>query len=192
MTRPNNKIIIYKAPGGSISLEVKLEGESVWLSLNQMADLFERDKSVISRHLRNIYKTRELDQKSTVAFFATVQSEGRRRVEGRPLQRVCLKTNQGQRDFEGGSQSCHGKKSGLVGKGAIMRKKTNFNLYVEEQLKDRGLRSGSERLVKLGTWPSKLLHCARNADYRRKSWPGGLVHLSSRQWSAPLRLDRYS
>ena len=83
MAKPNNKVVIYKALGGSVSLEVKLEGETVWLSLNQMADLFERDKSVISRHLRNIYKTRELEQKSTVAFFATVQSEGGRRVERR-------------------------------------------------------------------------------------------------------------
>jgi hypothetical protein len=44
MAKPNNKVIIYKALGGSVSLEVKLEGETVWLSLNQMADLFERDK----------------------------------------------------------------------------------------------------------------------------------------------------
>ena len=83
MSKPDSQVVIYKAPGGSVSLEVKLRGETVWLSLNQMADLFERDKSVISRHLRNVYATGELERKSTVAFFATVQSEGGRRVERR-------------------------------------------------------------------------------------------------------------
>ncbi len=52
-----------------------------WLSLNQIAGLFERDKSVISRHLSNVYKTAELDRGATVAFLATVQNEGGRQVE---------------------------------------------------------------------------------------------------------------
>ncbi len=51
--------------------EIRLKKDTVWLSLNQMAGLFERDKSVISRHLHNIFKTKELDRSSTVAFFAT-------------------------------------------------------------------------------------------------------------------------
>ena len=51
MNETENQIVIYKAPGGSVSLEVKLEGDTVWLNLNQMAELFGRDKSVISRHL---------------------------------------------------------------------------------------------------------------------------------------------
>jgi len=50
-----------------------LEHDTVWLSLNQLVDLFERDKSVISRHLLNIFKSKELDKASTVAYFATVQ-----------------------------------------------------------------------------------------------------------------------
>jgi prophage maintenance system killer protein len=83
MTAPDSQVVIYRSPGGSIALEVKLQGESVWLSLNQMADLFERDKSVISRHLRNVYKTGELKRSSTVAFSATVQEEGGRQVERR-------------------------------------------------------------------------------------------------------------
>jgi hypothetical protein len=51
------------------------------LRLNQIAALFERDKSVISRHLRNVYATAELDRAATVAFFAAVQDEGGRTVE---------------------------------------------------------------------------------------------------------------
>lgn len=70
------QIVLYKN-----KLEVRLEKETIWLSLNQMADLFGRDKSVISRHIHNIIKTKELQRNSTVAFFATVQNEGRRSIE---------------------------------------------------------------------------------------------------------------
>ena len=81
MTNDHGQVILYKANDGFISLDVKLQGETVWLSLNQMASLFERDKSVISRHLLNVYETGELDRVSTVASFATVQNEGGRRIE---------------------------------------------------------------------------------------------------------------
>jgi hypothetical protein len=54
---------------------VKLEAETVWLSLNQMTDLFQRDKSVISRHLRNIFKSEELERQSVVAKFATTAAD---------------------------------------------------------------------------------------------------------------------
>jgi hypothetical protein len=83
MIGPDSQVVIYKTPGGSVSLDVKLQGETVRLSLNQMAELFARDKSVISRHLRNVYNTGELRRSSTVAFFATVQDEGGRQVERR-------------------------------------------------------------------------------------------------------------
>lgn len=64
------QVIVYKN-----NVEVRLEKETVWRSLNQMADLFGRDKSVISRHLRNIFKTKTLDNRATVALFATVQED---------------------------------------------------------------------------------------------------------------------
>lgn len=75
-----NLIEIYKTPDDNIQIEVKLEGETFWLSLNQIAMLFEKDNSVISRHLNNIYKEGELDRVSTVAKNATVQIEGERSV----------------------------------------------------------------------------------------------------------------
>jgi len=74
------EVVLYRAPDGSIALDVRLEQETVWLNLNQMAALFGRDKSVISRHLRNIYREGELDREATVANFATVQLEGGREV----------------------------------------------------------------------------------------------------------------
>ena len=74
------EIVLYH-PDESIRLEVRLEEETVWLSLNQMSKLFDRDKSVISRHITNIYKEEELFPDSTVANFATVQTEGGRIIE---------------------------------------------------------------------------------------------------------------
>ena len=73
------EIILYQ-PDNSIRLEVRMENETVWLNLNQMAILFGRDKSVISRHIRNIYLEMELQREPTVANFATVQTEHGRSV----------------------------------------------------------------------------------------------------------------
>jgi len=73
-------IVLYRSIDGTVTLDVQLEPDTVWLSLNQMTDLFERDKSVISRHLRNVFKEGELDRASTVAKNATVQTEGERSV----------------------------------------------------------------------------------------------------------------
>lgn len=75
------EILLYQTDDGQTTLDVRLEAETVWLNLNQMADLFLRDKSVISRHMGNIFKTGELQRKSTVAKFATVQQEGERKVK---------------------------------------------------------------------------------------------------------------
>lgn len=70
-------ISIYQAPDGKAKLEVHLVQESVWLSLNQMVDLFGRDKSVISRHLNNVFKEKELDRQAVVAKFATTAADGK-------------------------------------------------------------------------------------------------------------------
>ncbi len=71
------EVALYQAPDGHIVLDVRLEGETLWLSLNQMAELFDRDKSVISRHFRNIFRTRELERDSVVAFLATTAADGK-------------------------------------------------------------------------------------------------------------------
>lgn len=65
---------------GLKEIDVRVAPDTVWLTLDQVADLFERDKSGISRHLRNIYRSGELAQSATVAKFATVQKEGARNV----------------------------------------------------------------------------------------------------------------
>jgi hypothetical protein len=76
-----NEIILYRPDELAEHIEVRLDEETVWLSLNQMAQLFNRDKSVISRHLKNIYKEEELIQEATVAKNATVQIEAGREVK---------------------------------------------------------------------------------------------------------------
>lgn len=75
------EIIIYQTEDGVTKLDVNLQNEIVWLSLDQMAELFQRDKSTISRHIKNVFEEGELPQDSTVANFATVQKEGEREVE---------------------------------------------------------------------------------------------------------------
>lgn len=76
-----NEVLIYITEDGTVKLEVTMEAETVWLNLNQLCELFQRDKSVISRHIKNIYTEGELEESSTVAFFATVQNEGGRSIE---------------------------------------------------------------------------------------------------------------
>jgi hypothetical protein len=76
-----NLIEIYTSQDGSTQIEVQFEGDTFWLNLNQISSLFDRDKSVMSRHLSNIYKEGELDQISTVAKNATVQIEADRQVK---------------------------------------------------------------------------------------------------------------
>jgi hypothetical protein len=76
----HGEIVIYQTEDGSTRINVNIQDETVWLSLEQMAELFQRDKSTISRHIKNIYAEGELLRESTVANFATVQNEGDRQV----------------------------------------------------------------------------------------------------------------
>ena len=75
-----NQIEIYKTTDNQTEIRVQFDNDTFWLSLNQIADLFERDKSVISRHLKNIYQEGELQYETTVAKNATVQKEGQREI----------------------------------------------------------------------------------------------------------------
>lgn len=77
----HGEIIIYQTEDGLTKINVNMQNETVWLSLEQMAELFQRDKSTISRHIRNVFKEGELKRESTVANFATVQNEGNRQIE---------------------------------------------------------------------------------------------------------------
>ena len=72
---------MYQTVDGKTAIEVMLSNDTVWLTIDKMAELFQRNKSTISRHVKNILECGELAAESTVAFFATVQKEGKRNVE---------------------------------------------------------------------------------------------------------------
>ena len=80
ITNHNGDIVIYQSEDGNTQINVNLQGETVWLSQQQMSELFKTDRTSISRHIKNIYRTEELDKKSTCAFFAQVKDEGFRKV----------------------------------------------------------------------------------------------------------------
>ena len=76
----NNSIEIYRSQDGSVQLNVKLENETVWLTQSQMAELFGVDRTSIVRHIRNIYKSEELEESSTCAKNAQIRIEGQRQI----------------------------------------------------------------------------------------------------------------
>lgn len=73
-------VVIYESGDGQVGLDVELKDDTVWLTQKQLCELFDRDKSVISRHINNIFKSGELSKAATVAKNATVQTEGKRDV----------------------------------------------------------------------------------------------------------------
>lgn len=75
------QFLLYQTPDGDSQIEVKLQNDTVWLSLDQMAELFQRNKSTISRHIKNVLEDGELQEEAAIANFATVQNEGTRKVE---------------------------------------------------------------------------------------------------------------
>jgi hypothetical protein len=77
----NSEIILYKTEDGLTKIEVTLENETVWLTQTQLGELFQKSKSTISEHIKNVFDEGELDENSTVRKFRTVQQEGTREVE---------------------------------------------------------------------------------------------------------------
>lgn len=71
------QFLLYQTPDGDSQIEVKLQNDTVWLSLDQMAELFQRNKSTISRHIKNVLEDGELEEKSVVAFFATTAADSK-------------------------------------------------------------------------------------------------------------------
>ncbi len=73
----NSEILLYQTEDGITKVDVSIVGETVWLNQAQMCDLFQRDKSVVSRHINNIFNESELNENSVVAFFATTAADGK-------------------------------------------------------------------------------------------------------------------
>jgi prophage maintenance system killer protein len=79
-TRSRGEVVVYEAPDGEVRVDVRLDRETVWLTQQQMAELFGRERSVVTKHIRNVYKEGELDLSATCAKFAQVRSEGGRTI----------------------------------------------------------------------------------------------------------------
>ena len=77
MDKEKADMIIYTTEDGLTKVETTFDGDTVWLSIDQMAELFQRDKSTISRHIKNIFTEGELQRDSVVAKFATTASDGK-------------------------------------------------------------------------------------------------------------------
>ena len=75
------QFLLYQTPTGEIQIDVRLEDETVWLTQAQICELFQKSKSTISEHIKNIFEEGELEQRATVRKFRTVQKEGDRQVE---------------------------------------------------------------------------------------------------------------
>lgn len=80
-SRPAGEVVVYEAPDGQVRLDVQLDQETVWLTLRQMAELYGRDRSVVSRHVLNVFQEGELERGATCAKFAQVRQEGGRKVK---------------------------------------------------------------------------------------------------------------
>jgi hypothetical protein len=74
------EVLLYEAPDGEVRVDVRLDHETVWLTQEQMSQLFARERSVITKHVRNVFREGELDPEATCAKFAQVQTEGERTV----------------------------------------------------------------------------------------------------------------
>jgi hypothetical protein len=70
-----SEVLLYQTADGKTRVEVRFDGETAWLSLGQLAELFQRDKSVISRHIKNVFDEGELLREATVAKFATTAAD---------------------------------------------------------------------------------------------------------------------
>ncbi len=81
--KPKSELILYQTEDNRTRIQVRLENETVWLSLSQMAELFQTTKQNVSLHIQNIYAEGELRREATVKEYLTVQKEGRRAVRAR-------------------------------------------------------------------------------------------------------------
>ncbi len=76
----NGEILIYRTPKGNTKIDVRLQNETIWLNQYQISDLFQTDRTSITKHIKNIYASGELQEDGTCAKFAQVQQEGKRKV----------------------------------------------------------------------------------------------------------------
>ena len=77
MSKESGHIVIFRTEDGKVSVDARFDAETAWLTLDQMATLFERDKSTVSRHIKNIFEEGELRPEAVVAKIATTAADGK-------------------------------------------------------------------------------------------------------------------
>lgn len=169
-----NQIEIFRTADGKTQVEVRFQGETFWLSLNHLAQLFDRDKSVISRHLRNIFKEGELDQVATVAKNATVQIESGRKVK---------------RDIE------YYNLDAILSVGYRVNSKrgTQFRQWATQRLKDylvKGYAINQKRLEELGK-TVQLIEQSGKAENLQLQEAKGLLEILSNYTRSFVLLNQY-
>jgi len=133
-------IEIYKTEDGKTEIEVNLENDTVWLSLNQISELFERDKSIISRHIKNVFSEEELVLNSTVAKNATVAQNESGHIVERKIDIYSLDAILS------------------VGYGVKSPRATQFRIWASNLIKQyliRGYALNEKRLKEMASWSIK-------------------------------------
>jgi death-on-curing family protein len=170
-----NAVELYKTSEGETEIEVRFDKETVWLTLNQLSELYGRDKSVISRHLNNIFKNGELNYNATVAKNATVQTEGKRRVE-REIEYFNL--------------------DAIISVGYRVNSKqgTQFRIWATKRLKEyliQGYSVNQKRLEELG----RILHIIENTNQKepegRIDETKGLLNILMKYAKSFVLLNKY-
>ena len=113
----NSEMVIYTTADGLTKIETTFDGDTVWLSIDQMAELFQRDRSVIGKHIRNIFKEGELQKESVWAKFAYTASDGKAATE---YKKYKARTLSGvERDYLGAIQLLEQKtgQKGIISRG---------------------------------------------------------------------------
>lgn len=162
-------IELYKSSNGENQIEVRFEEETVWLSLNQLVELFGRDKSVISRHLKNIFSSEELDRNSVVAKNATTGSDGKKyQVEFYNLDAIIS-----------------------VGYRVNSKQGTHFRIWATQRLKEylvQGYSINQKRLTEL----SQLIQIIEKSEEKNQiSETKGLLDILSNHTKSFILLNQY-
>jgi death-on-curing family protein len=177
-SKNKGKIIIYKAKDGRTKLEINLQDETVWLTQKQIADLFDIERSVITKHLRNVFKEGELDKNSVCAFFAHTAEDGKTyRTQFYNLDAVLS-----------------------VGYRASSKQATQFRIWATKTLKDhliKGYTINKKRLkqrdVKLQEL-EKVIQLFRNAKQSKlldQSEADGLLHVITEYANSWVLLQKF-
>lgn len=168
---PTGKIMLYQAPDGAVTLDVRLERESIWLNQKQMAELFDTERSVITKHLRNIFKSGELAKNSVSAFFAhTAEDAKTYQVEFYNLDAIIS-----------------------VGYRVNSKRGTQFRIWATHVLRDHIFRGYTVNTQRLEQLQQAIRLVARVTDYRRLTGEeaAGLLRVVSEYSYALSLLDDY-